>query len=289
MTLADRIRRHAAEFTPAEHRIAQTLASSNFLAGLETVAKLGQMARVSGATVLRFALKLGFSSYPELQDVLRNDIKERLASPVDLYDRATSLAGLGGVAEEANSIFARGIARTLARIDPATLSRIASALVDRARPVHLVGGRFTHHIAEILWGYLHQIRPGAQIIRSGANSLSDLVIDFNRRDVIVVFDIRRYQMDVVEFAEMAKQKGATVILITDTFLSPISRIANHVVACEIVAPSAQDSLVPCMAVVELLASEAIRLADASGRQRMLDIEKLRGGRESRTISGQPNG
>ena len=41
----------------------------------------------------------------------------------------------------------------------------------------------------------------------------DRVIEIGRRDVFVVFDIRRYQDDIIALAETASKQGATVVLL----------------------------------------------------------------------------
>ena len=274
MSLADRINECAADFTPAEHRIAQVLISSNLLAGLETIVKLGEKAKVSGPTVLRFSAKLGFASYPDLQDYLREDLKDRLASPVDLYERQRRSDGARGGIDDAARIFGDGIGRTLARLDAATLKKVTALLVDKSRPVHFAGGRFTQHIAELLFGYVHLLRPRAHILRQGVMSPRDMVIDMGRRDVLVVFDIRRYQAETIELAERAHARRVTIILVTDTYLSPISRISDFVLTCDLDAPSPQDSLVPCMAVVEVIVAALSRLAGEAGRERMIAVEAL---------------
>ena len=59
------------KLTPSERRIADVLFDSDLMVGLENVATLAQRAKVSGPTVIRFATKLGFEGFPQLQAVLR--------------------------------------------------------------------------------------------------------------------------------------------------------------------------------------------------------------------------
>nr|MBA4770386.1 MurR/RpiR family transcriptional regulator [Sphingobium sp.] len=273
LSFADRIKSHADQFTPGEQRIAEVLFSTNLLAGLDTVVRLGERARVSGPTVIRFATKIGFDSYPEMQASLRIDIEGRLASPLDLYGRQNGAADT--LSEQAADIFGEAIRRSLTRIDAATLDKVARLLADGGHAVYVLGGRFTHHLAEILWGHLHQLRPRAHVLRSGVVAPRDHLVDIGRRDVLVVFDIRRYQEDVIELAEFAKLRRATIVLITDPLLSPIARIASHVLTCDLDAPSPYDSLVPCMAVVELLIAAITRAAGEKGRDRIVEIEQIR--------------
>ena len=47
-----------------------------------------------------------------------------------------------------------------------------------------------------------------------------------------------------------RAQGGAVVLVTDRWLAPIAGTADAVLSCEVDAPSAYDSLVPAMAVVE---------------------------------------
>src|SRR5581483_5464250 len=94
--------------------------------------------------------------FADFQEAIRRVIHERLLSPLDLYGRAKSSdLGLTANAKEA---FCSGVSRTLDRLSDASLSRVAELLVNPARSVYFIGGRFTHHFAEILWGHLYQMR-----------------------------------------------------------------------------------------------------------------------------------
>jgi DNA-binding MurR/RpiR family transcriptional regulator len=275
VNLAERIGSRDGRLTPAEQRLVEILFSTNLLAGLDTVARLAERAHVSGPTVLRLAAKLGFDSFPDFQDYLKQQIETRLASPLESFGRQPATGSEQALAQAAAEIFAEGIKRSLDRIEVATLDAIAELLADGSRPVSLIGGRFTHHLAEILWGHLHQLRPRAHILRGGVVAIKEQMIDMGRRDVLVVFDVRRYQDDIVEIAEAAKRRRATIILITDPLLSPIARFANIVVTSNLDSPSPYDSLVPAMAVLEVIVAAVIRRAQDSGRRRVAEIETLR--------------
>ena len=79
-----------------------------------------------------------------------------------------------------------------------------------------------------------------------------------KRDVLVVFDIRRYQDSLLTFAEKAHQRGAQIVLFTDQWLSPIARFARHVVAGRTAVPSAWDSSAALFVMTETLIGEVTR-------------------------------
>ena len=87
-SIAASIAAHQETFTRKERQIARVLTSGSPTHGLETVAELGRRAAASGATILRFVGKLGFSSYPEFQEALREELSATLESPLTRYQSA---------------------------------------------------------------------------------------------------------------------------------------------------------------------------------------------------------
>ena len=77
------------------------------------------------------------------------------------------------------------------------------------------------------------------------------MLNFGRRDVLVVFDYRRYQSDTINSARVAASRGCTVVLVTDPWLSPAAASAKLVLVTGVqttVAPF--DSMVSALAVTE---------------------------------------
>jgi DNA-binding MurR/RpiR family transcriptional regulator len=100
-------------------------------------------------------------------------------------------------------------------------------------------------------------------------------VDLGRRDVLVAFDVRRYQSDTIELAELAKTRRTSVVLFTDTLLSPIARVATHVLTCDLDAPSPYDSMVPCLALMEVVIAAVAERSGMIGKRRIAEIEHLR--------------
>src|SRR3546814_18331766 len=105
--------------------------------------------------------------------------------------------------------------------------------------------------------YRAQLRP----VISSQDILSvesfDSLLDMGRRDVLVVFDYRRYQTNVVEFATEAARRGVRIILFTDPWMSPIAGLAEVVIVGPVAVASPYDSLAPAVAQMEALVADAV--------------------------------
>lgn len=79
---------------------------------------------------------------------------------------------------------------------------------------------------------------------------------------------------VLQLAEMAREQEAEIILITDRWVSPAAAHARHTLACHIEAPSAWDSNVSLMVLVETLLASVQDLTWDVTEGRMKRLEHL---------------
>ena len=275
-SIAEHVRASVERLTAQERKAAQILLTNYPAAGLAPVAEFAERARVSAPTVLRFVAKLGFLGYPGFQRQLRKELEAQLASPLTKRARAARPRGLERPLidpfAEAAIANLRGTFRHLPEED---FSAIVELLCDRRRSVHLLGGRFTDALARYLAAHLSIIRSDVRHVPSGFGVWRDRLLDIGRRDVLIVFDIRRYQDDVVAFARDAAARGADIVLVTDQWLSPLSRQAKYVLACRVAAPSHWDSSVALLAVVEALTAAATERLGKFAKKRIEKLESLR--------------
>jgi DNA-binding MurR/RpiR family transcriptional regulator len=146
-------------------------------------------------------------------------------------------------------------------------------LADRKRRIHVGGGRITHAIASYFVTHLQMARPGVSLIPSTPSLWPQYLLDIGKQDVMVVFDIRRYDARMLEFAASAEERGARIVLITDQWISPIARLAVHTLPLRIEAPSSWDSNILPLFVAEALVAAAV---NASWRETEARITALEG-------------
>jgi DNA-binding MurR/RpiR family transcriptional regulator len=272
-SIAELIRRDLGALTPNERRAGHRLLADYPVAGLDTVARFGKAAGVSGPTVLRMIAKLGFRSYGAFQTTLRAELAARLETPLM---KGNGVSGDNRLAVFADAAVAN-IRETAANVARDEFDAVVKLLADGTRAVHVIGGRFTGPIAEYLVAHLRVLRPGVRRIAGDGMNWLDQLLDVGKRDAVVVFDIRRYSTDVAEFAGKAAKRGAVVALFTDQWLSPVSRIARHVLPAHVVAPSVWDSSSGLLLLAEAVLSAVARELGTNARERLAAVEKLREG------------
>jgi DNA-binding MurR/RpiR family transcriptional regulator len=274
LSIAETIRNRLHELTAAERRAARTLLASYPMLGLETVAEFAARCGVSPPTILRFTGRLGFSSYAEFQRRLRDEVEAQLKSPLAKAAPPTEPGELPSHAAFAAAV-AENIAETFRHMPAAEFDAVAALLGDTRRPVHLLGGRFTDAIARYMAAHLRILRPAVRHMDGQPGNWRDQLVDFGRRDVLVVLDIRRYQDDLFELARAAAERQAVVVLLTDQWLSPIARIAANVLPARIQVPSAWDSNAALLAIGEALIAAVTAGSWPAVSARINALERLR--------------
>lgn len=265
--LSEELRRALSSLTPAEQRVARVLLGDYPRAGLESAARLARRASSSAPTVVRLAVKLGFSGYPELQEQLRQEVAERAASPLRLFD-ARGAAGVNRSAE----VLLGSLQETFATVPPAILDGIAESLCQ-ARDRVVIGGRYSSMIADYLTAHLTLMLPRVRHVPLGALGRTSALLDIDARTVVVAYDFRRYQADTVDFCRKAKELGARVALFTDPWLSPAADWADLIVPCSVGSTCAFDSSTAAMGVTEAVVAAVVdRLGDGC-KERLATFEE----------------
>lgn len=272
-TIAEKIIDRLTGMPTGERRAAQTLIANYPLIGLKTVAEFSVQAGVSSPTILRFVARLGFHNYADFQATLQDELAARLQSPAS-RTLAPSPAQYGEMSPVIEATL-ENIRETFRHLSAEQVTQVAAVLSAARANIYLVGGRFTDPVARYMAAHLAIIRPNVFHLSGQESNWRDRLIDMGKRDVVLIFDIRRYQESLNRFAEKADQRGAQIVLFTDQWLSPIARFARHVVAGRTAVPSAWDSSAALFVVAETLIGEVTRRLEPESARRIREMEDLR--------------
>ncbi len=265
------VRNGRSHLTPAELRVAQALMADYPAAGLQSVAALAAHAGVSGPTVVRLVAKLGFAGYAQMQSRLRAELSARNAGPVQRYPAVDHTAPASPLLRRFERSVSAAVSESLIGIDPVEFDAAVGLLADTARPVRITGGRVSCVHALYLARSLALLRADVRFVESDRATRAATLLDVGPDSVVVVFDYRRYDDEVVEFGRGAAAAGAAVVLMTDTYLSPLTSAATVLLTASVEGPAPFITLTPALAIVEALVLGAVR---RSGRQLRRRLERF---------------
>jgi DNA-binding MurR/RpiR family transcriptional regulator len=275
MLIRDTLTHSNFDLTPSEARIAQVLLDEYPTSGLGTATALAKRAGVSDPTVTRLVTKLGFDGFAAFQTKLMEEVEAGFRSPLMMMDAKRPAKKGRSVPEVYILSVAEAVESTANATLPQLYDRAVEMIMGTKGRVLLLGGRFSRFISGMLASYLAQFR--SNVVSLGALSVEtfDTLLDLSERDTLVVFDYRRYQMDVIRFAEQAADRGVSLILFTDPYRSPIAARAGVVIVGKTEVGSPYDSLAPPVAQVEALIAHIVGSETPAGRNRVFELEKIR--------------
>ena len=96
----------ADRLTPTERLISEAVLGEPTLLAFGTVADLAERVGTSGPSIVRFATKLGFKGYSDLQDYVRHGMSHELAKPSERIRAAGAAPETAALGTALESVFA---------------------------------------------------------------------------------------------------------------------------------------------------------------------------------------
>ncbi|MBB3607386.1 DNA-binding MurR/RpiR family transcriptional regulator [Rhizobium sp. BK602] len=260
--------------TRAEKQLAKSLLDNYPVSGLGSITTVAENARVSTPTVARMVQKLGFKGYPDFQSRLHQEVEATISNPLTKHDRWASNAPGTHILNRFADAIMGNLRQTLTDIDAATFDNVAALLSERKRGLYFVGGRITGALAEYFFTHMQVIRPNTTLLSSNSSAWPQYVLNMNPGDLLVIFDIRRYEQEMVNLAAAARRRGAEIIVFTDQWATPAGKHAKYTFRVQIEAPSAWDSSVVTLFIVEALIEAVQSSTWDETSERMKTLEGL---------------
>ncbi|MBW9062545.1 MurR/RpiR family transcriptional regulator [Rhizobium herbae] len=274
VTVSDVINAHYSVLTRAEKQLAATLLDNYPVSGLGSITTVAENAGVSTPTVARMVQKLGFRGFPDFQQRLHQELEATISNPISKHDRWAANAPGAHILNRFADTTINNLRATLAQLETAEFDGAAAMIADRKRNIYLVGGRITGALADYFFTHLQVIRSGVTRIAANSSSWPHYVLDMRKGDVLILFDIRRYEQEMETLARIARDRGVEIILFTDQWGSPVAKSARRVFRIHIEAPSAWDSSVIILFAVEALIEAVQSSIWDETRDRMKTLENL---------------
>ena len=186
---------------------------------------------VHASSFVRFAQTLGYRGFKELQAVFH----QRLSSAAPGYEARIKaleeeLGGQAGCPEQGllRDLVVRDIASLhdlLDRIEEADLHR-ATRMMQRADTIYLIGQLRSAPVVELLRYVLTMLGQRVVLLDASGGLSTHMARVIGPRDLLVAVSFRFYASEVVTIAEECAARGAPVVAISDTTLSPLARMAS---------------------------------------------------------------
>lgn len=241
-------------FSKGQRRIARYILAHPEQAAALTAFRLGELAQVSESTVVRFASELGYGGYPDMQKALRETLRSRMTAPQRVRDAGEYLAGpdLLGTAVRRDMETLRDMA---AQSDRDAFGRVADRILS-ARRVYILGVRSSSFVAGYLNFYLHFLLERVTLVQAAAaGEVFEQLFHIGPGDVLIALSFPRYSTVTVQAARMARDRGATIVAVTDNVSAPVYALSDAALLVPCAMLSFVDSMVGPLSMMNALLLE----------------------------------
>lgn len=239
------------KFSKGQKKLADFIREDYDKAAFLTAAKMGEEVGVSGSTVVRFAMALGYDGYPGFQRALGELVRTKLNS-IQRMEVTYGRISQGEILASVLQSDIEKIKLTMEAIDHGSFEMAVDTIL-KARRIYVIGIRSCAPLASFLSFYLNLIGPNVTAVTTNSSSeIFEQLIRIGEEDVIIGISFPRYSMRTLKALEFASNRKAKVITLTDSVHSPMTLYSS----CNLIARSDMasivDSLVAPLSVVNAL-------------------------------------
>ncbi|HIX89763.1 MAG TPA: MurR/RpiR family transcriptional regulator [Candidatus Agathobaculum pullicola] len=249
--LINKIQSELSGFSKGQKQIARFILEHYDKAAFMTASRLGATVGVSESTVVRFATELGYDGYPHLQRALQEMIRNKLTS-VQRMEVSSDRMGGRDVLQTVLHADMDMIRQTLDEIDRDAFQGAVDALIG-AKRIYILGVRSSSALSNFVGFYFNLLFENVTLVHT--NSVSEIfeqVLRVGPGDVVLGVSFPRYSKRTLSAMQYARDRGARVIALTDSRLSPLARVADHLLLARSDMASFVDSLVAPLSVINAL-------------------------------------
>ncbi len=249
--LYERIKTKEKAFSKGQRLIAKYISEHYDKASFMTAAKFGSTVGVSESTVVRFAVEIGYSGYPELQQAMQDMIRNRLTS-VQRLELTSENHKIDELLDMSISQDIDLIKRTFDNISEDNFYTATNAIAN-SKSVYILGAGSSLALATFLKHYFSLAFDKVVLIDAVSEaSVLQQLMRVGKEDAIIGISFPRYSKRAIKALKYAADRGACTVAITDVALSPLAMQAEHVLLAKSDIASFVDSLVAPLSLINAL-------------------------------------
>ena len=228
MSYEDRIREHRQKMSKSFSRLADYLLDHYVQAALMTATELAHQVDVDAATVVRFAQRLGYGGFPDLQ----NEIKEKVKQDLLIRpEKAADPNSISGVVTSTVKKMSAAVEQVGKLLDVDAVGRLVKK-VGAARRVVIVPDGLGQVAAYNLLNLLEQGGILVSVVQPGVVDLARTMLAANRQDLVIAVDVAGATPYIARAMSEATRLGIDTAAIVGAASHESAREADVVLAAQ---------------------------------------------------------
>jgi len=232
MQLEDRINDKFDSMSESLKRVAGFLLTNKNSVALNTISSIALEVGVQPSTLIRFAQSLGYKGFNEIKQIYRLellDTESNYLNRANLVKKVIQDPLEGNLPHLILKDIASACSDSLLNLEQNILDVDISQAVDmmgNASRIYIVGFGRSFGIASYLSYSLNHLHIPTSLVHGLGDTLKEQVNMIEKSDLLIAISFAPYSEDTLAACEIAHQKSAKLLVITDQNLSPLSSLCN---------------------------------------------------------------
>ena len=215
-------------------RIASYISQQSDRIMVDRISDIARECEVHPSAIVRFSQRFGFSGFSEMQALFRSAYTHK-ASPVQNYQQRirsmiadqSQQASAGDLARECIDATRSGIERLGRELDDAAFEKAVDLIVN-ADNIYVVGVRRSFAVADYLVYNLQHTQKKIHLVSGLGGSYREQMRSVRASDLVIAISFVPYAKETQHCLRFARQQQANTLILTDSHLSPLAKLADSV-------------------------------------------------------------
>jgi len=196
------------------------------------ITDIAEACAVQPSAVTRFAQRFGFSGYSEMQALFRRAFSEHAAPAASYARRIRSLVRSGELRRDPGGVLRQLLLANQGAIEEWALGLDDGALEEAVRLLHdaddiyVAGVRRSLPAATYLTYLLQHTSKRVSLVSGLGGTFAGQMRSIRKGDLLVAISFAPYGKETRGCARIARARGASILAITDSAMSPVARGAT---------------------------------------------------------------
>ncbi|HWZ96614.1 MAG TPA: MurR/RpiR family transcriptional regulator [Candidatus Dormibacteraeota bacterium] len=191
---------------------------------LSSVRLMAKRLGTDPATVVRIVRGLGFPGFREFQHFL-HDLSLAFATSADTMRKTPHATGVPGHVADSLQLDSKNLQALTNTLDAKRVAAFAKR-IHEARRIVVIAGDLAISLANYFEYHLILLDLNA-FAATSSGRIFHHTRSLTKRDLVVAISFRRGLRQTVEGTQDARERGAHCVGITDTYLSPLTRVCHE--------------------------------------------------------------
>ena len=199
---------------------------------LSRISDIAAECDVQPSAIVRFAQRFGYSGFSEMQDIFREAYAQQSSSTTNYKQRIRKLIAtrdnkltIGDMTREFIDASRTGLEELAAGLDDLQL-KAAVSLLQKADNIYVVGVRRAFPVASYIAYALQNTNKRVHLISGLGGMYRQQMRSVREGDVVIAISFAPYGKETQYCARLGHHQHAKLLVITDSMLSPLAKVAD---------------------------------------------------------------